>query len=258
MTREVADTEMLVATLAGKAEGATGPHPDLESLLAYRAGTLPQETEQSVRDHLVGCRDCTRGLLDLADFQEAGQEPPSSVADLASVAAWRDFKTRLAESGRPAGQRYPRVLYPLAASLLLGVAALSFWVAGLRATNAELRRDVAELSAVQVNPPLFYLDEATRSDGAGVLVELSPQQPYFLVFAVPGTTTGYSTFEAELTDASGQVVWRAESGLSDADTLRFVFHRDQFPPGDYRMRVYGVDGGHKELANDELLSLRQP
>jgi len=257
MTRQATDTEALAATLAGKAEEAMGTHPDLESLLAYHSGTLPPGSEPSVRDHLVGCRDCTESLLDLGSFWEAGQKPPDNVADLTAVAAWRDFRARLKEEGKTDdGRQTWRALYPLAASLLLGVVALSFWVAGLRASNTELRQTVAELSAVQVNPPVFYLDEITRSDEAGIVVELSAGQPSFLVIVVPGSKTPDTTFVAELSDAAGQVVWQAESGLSEAATLRFVFHRNRLPPGDYRMRIYGLEGGRRELVNDELLSLR--
>lgn len=259
MTRELTDTEALVARLAGKAEEAMGIHPELESLLAYHSGTLPPETEQSVKNHLVGCRDCTESLLDLGSFWEAGREPAGNVADLTAVAAWRDFRARLTEEGKKdRGRQTWRALYPLAASLLLGVVALSFWVAGLRTSNAELRQSVAELSAVQVNPPTYYLEEVTRGNEKGIEVELPPQLQFYQVIAVPVSTAPFSAFETEISDAAGQVIWHVESGRSEAETLRFVFHRTQFPPGEYRMRVYGLDGGRRELVDDKRLSLRNP
>lgn len=262
MLGEITDSEALVAALAGATQSGVETHPELDLLIAYHSETLPSETQQSVQDHLEGCRRCTQSLLDLKSIEDVSSQPPSSVAHFAAVASWRDFETKIAESKRPPEHDRPpmrdlRLLaYAVAALVLVGFVSLAFRMADLRAANTELQYMVAELETIQVNPPMIHLDVVTRGDDAKTVVEVPAGRPYFLVTVFPASTEDFPTFRIELEDAAGQVIWHDESELSEAETLRIVFHRYQVLAGDYRLRVYGLGDETRQLVNDEWLTLR--
>ncbi len=262
MLGEVTDSEALVATLAGVAKGTVETHPELDLLVAYRSEALPIADRARVQDHLEGCRRCTQSLLELSDFENLSSQPPSSVDHFAAVASWRDFKRQVAEFDRPTRRRPPPanklrpVAYAVAAVALVGFVSLLFKIADLHTSNTELQQVVAELETIQVNPPMIHLDVVTRGDETKTVVELPAGRPYFLVTVFPESTEDYPTFDMVLEDALGQVVWQAESALSEAETLRIIFHRYQIPAGDYRLRVYGLDGDDRQVVNDQWLSLR--
>ncbi len=255
--RQPTDSEAFVAVLAGdaKASAQHPEHPEIDQLLDYHSGQLSSEVAAGVLDHLVSCRRCTQTLLDLEAFPDTAA-PPSNVVSMAAVAGWRDFKSRMAEPQRPAAppRRTPlRALYSLAASLLLGVVGLSFWV-------ADLRQTVAVAHMPQTNPPFFTLAPTTRGeDSDWALIEVPRERPIFQVRVFLGTLEVFTTVEAELVDAKGRTVWSDDNvEVTDSGDFRVSLSRRWLPMGNYRIRVDGVDGDHREILVDRELRIRYP
>ncbi|MEM7587722.1 MAG: zf-HC2 domain-containing protein [Acidobacteriota bacterium] len=261
---ELNDSEALVATLARAAQGSVGEPLDIEVLVAYHRNELPPEEAERVQDHLVGCPRSAQTLLDLSSFESDASRDSDAVTDLSAVAAWRSFKPRITTANDDEGDRAkPRSVWnarsplvAIAASLLMAVVGLSLWVAQLRGTNSGLEQTVAQLSQVQVNPPVFYLDETTRDADSDVAAEVAANHPFFLVTVIPGSTEDFPAYEAEVENAAGQVIWNQTIALTDAATLRLMLPRQDFPAGDYQVRLFGRDGERKELLNDGTLNLR--
>ncbi len=252
--REPTDAEALVAVMAGKAETGAD-HPEVDLLLDYQSGKLSSEAAAGVLDHLVGCRHCTQILLDLEAFPDAVATvaEPSNVVNLAAVAGWRDFKSRIAEPPRavePARGTPARALYALAASLLVGVVGLSMWV-------ADLRQTVAEAYQHRPNTPIFYLDAATRdSEPDAGLIEVPPGEPFFVLVVLPDTAA-FSRLEIELLDRQGREVWRGRGlELSESETVSVRFSRRLLGPGEYRLRLYGLDGDKRSAVVDSTVRIR--
>ncbi len=251
LVTEALVAEALVAALAGEAADAAH-HPEVDLLLDYHSAKLSSEDAKGVLDHLVSCRRCTQMLLDLESFPETGTEP-SNVVNLAAVAGWRDFKSRLNGAQRPAerAQGAPvRALYALAASLLLGVVGLSFWV-------VDLRQTVASSYLPQTNPLVVTLDPITRGEeGDGYLAETTRESPSFLVRVILGALELPEAVEVELVDATGRTAWSDDDvKLDDSGSVLLIFSRWSLPAGEYRVRVY-ADGDHREVLDDRKLRVR--
>ncbi len=61
------DLRTALQTIADRRQDS-GPHPDLEDLVAYHAGELAAVEEKRLQDHLVWCPECARLVLDLDTF----------------------------------------------------------------------------------------------------------------------------------------------------------------------------------------------
>ena len=243
------DSEVFRAVLIEDARKRAGDHPAIDTLVDYLTDVLEPEADEKVLDHLAACRECVTVVLDLEPLVTP-DAAPEGVADLELEAAWRDLQARIKAPNRledsgPGSRplRAPRWTAALAASLLLAVVGLSSWVYLLQRSSVGLRHQVARLSRPQVNPPIVYLDEITRSEPAGAVAELASDQPFVLLIVIPGTPEVFSSYEALLTDDQGGIVWRgAGLELSEEGTLRMRLPRELLPAGDYRVQIQGVGG----------------
>lgn len=255
MTKDpMADSEVFRQVLIEDAKERAGEHPELDTLIEYLADELDPEAQDRVQEHLAGCRSCTQKLLDLEPLV-IPDAIPEGVADLQLEAAWRDFQSR-AQAPEPVSRSafFPRWPAALAASLLVAVVGLSAWVNQLQRTTVDLRRQVAELSQPQVNPPIVYLDEVTRSEPSGAVAELPSDQSFVLLIVIPSAPEAYSSFEALLTDSTGDEVWSGEGlELSEEGTLRLRLPRDLLPAGDYQVVIRGVAGDQREKVIESSL-----
>ena len=241
MTVQASDSEVLVSALAEHARTAIGEHPEVETLLDYLTGELAAEAAAEVNDHLVGCRRCSEQLLDLEPLSQP-DIPREGVADLATEAAWREMKARLfpAEAApvpvpivRPAA--YQRWSIGIAAALLLTTGGMSAWV-------AQLQGRVAELSQLQVNMPVFYIGEATRSIEEES-IEVPAGTSRFVLIFTPAHLESYSEYEVRFLDPEGEELLHV-SGLkmSESGGLRLGASPEQLPAGRYLVRLNGFDG----------------
>ncbi len=240
---------------AGGAEG----HGDPEELGAYLAGELGEEAAERLRNHLEGCRECTALVLDLETLAAADGPAADGVADFELAAAWRTFEERRTAAEPPAAERPvaspagrpTRWLQAAAAVLLLSTVGLSGWVVRLR----------HELAAPQPNVPVLYLDQTTRSEGAGGRpagrLELEPGADTFLLMLTPTDPREFAAYEVEILAAGGEPVWSGGGlELSEYGALRLGMSRRFLEAGEYRIRLYGVAGGVRELVDDYPVEIR--
>lgn len=235
------DNEAFREVLVEEARALAGVHPGVDSLVDYLGGVLDSEEDERVRDHLVACAECAGTVLDLDPLMKPEVQARDGVVDLEVESAWRALQSELDAPDRGRSSTASRWPMALAASLMIATLALSAWVTQLLRSTSELRQQVAQLSQPLVNPPILYLDGVTRNQRTGAVVEFSPEKPFVLLIAIPGTSERFASYEAVLNDASGGVVWRGSGlGLSVEDTLRIQLPRDLLPEGEYTVRIEGI------------------
>lgn len=252
------DSEALAAVLAAHAEAAAGEHRELETLLAYHAGTLAPEDAARVQDHLVGCRRCAATLLELERFLEepAGDAGGDGVVDLAAVAGWRDFRRRLDPPERPAARRPGAWRLAAVAALIAAVLGLAARVAQLRDVNVDLRETVAALSAPAVNPPSFRVGELRRgAEEATIAIDVPPGEAFIQLGVEPPAR--FAVYEIAISDREGRSILRTgPHPATSAGILTLRLARPRVPAGDYRIEVWGLDDGRRDLLIERSLRIR--
>lgn len=238
------DSEVFRAILIEDALERAGDHPELDELVDYLTDALQPDADERVRDHLAACRECATAVLDLDPLVKP-DAAPEGVSNLGLEAAWRGLQSRIraaeTSSRAPGVSRWP---VALAASLLVAVVGLSVWVNQLQRSTADLEQQVAQLSRPQVNLPLFYVDELTRSSRRDLIeIEVPPAASYFvLIFASPDLGT-HENYEVRFLDTEGKDVFRSgDLQLSDSGGLRLGLPRGLLPEGEYLIRLRAADG----------------
>ena len=214
MTRPPTDREALIAALTEEARAGAGNagQPEPEELLDFLAGRLDPEEEERISRWVAASPEASRALLDLADFEAAGEQP----REVGTAAAWRDFERRL--PGPPRPRRLWTLLPSIAAAALL-VCTLGLY----RHFQEELRRPLpnpltAELATVRAAEPSFAL-----SPGQPLRPLLHPA-PICPVYKVEiDEPEGRKTVEGLTRDSLGNV--------------SLVLPRPA--PGTYTLRLYG-------------------
>ncbi len=256
---ENADFQASLATfLEMQAGGHGGRHAETEELIAYREGTLAAGEVERLQDHLARCRLCAGLVLDLEDFREPVEPPAEGVTELATATALRAMKTRLSEGEhhrrRPRPPSFAYWQSAIAAALVFAVVGLSAWVARLQGTTGDLRRSLAELAGPGINVPIAYLDPPARRDPAAATLEIGRAR--FVLVLTPTPPRMARSFEVEILDTGGRELWRG-AGLetSEHGTLRLLMSSEVLPPGEYQLRIWGIDGGERLAAGEYSLSL---
>lgn len=221
-------------------------HPDTDELVAYHEGTLSPGDAQRVQDHLVACRECAGLLADLEGLGDPEFGAEEEVPDNAGEIVWEKVREeirrdtapkvipfRREESGRAA---IPRWFQALAASLLVATVGLSLWVADLR----------EDLKRPQPNAPFLDLYPAgsTRGEGVSATQAVPSDVRLFTVVLHPGGRAPFEEYEVEILDANGQEVGR-EPGLklNPDSVFTLALSRDLLGPGEFRVRLVGIDPG---------------
>jgi anti-sigma factor RsiW len=243
----------LLGVLAEEAGAARGDHPCDDELLGYRDGDLDPAAEGRLRDHLVGCRECTERLLDLDALSPDPAIAGGADSEIEVAAAWRDLRAGLAEEAPEAVRRSAasgaagapgrwRALQSLAAVLALAVVGLGLWV-------AQLRRDVDRLAAPQENLPILYLDEPVRATGGAAPRIASPGPGgRVLLIVTPPPDGAAARYRAVVAVEGGREVWRAGDLVpSESGTLRLLLPPRSLPPGRYELRLAGSTGDTSRL-----------
>lgn len=226
-------------------------HPTPQELAAYHAGELPPEAEARILDHLAICRECSDLLLDLSGF--ADLKPPEGVPELTDEQVeqdWQALRSRMRvgeggteEEGRvaavvpirsvgPAPKQERSYWLPIAASLL-AVLGFSF---GLYQSV-----QVAELSRPRVMREIFpaelergpSLPSISARDGGVIHLEPGPEQDY-------------PSYEADIVRGE-EVLARIPIGPIDGSAPVII---PVLEPGDYHIRLFGLEGGKRKLSSD--------
>ncbi|MCP4656347.1 MAG: hypothetical protein GY856_13120 [bacterium] len=243
-----------------------GPHPSPEELVAYKAGELSAAEVSRLQEHLVLCPDCLELLLDSECFRDAAFGSRRAVSETEVAAAWKgmrrgtDRKAPVATVLRGRFRRFPgpsspRLPYALAATLLIAVLALSLWVASLRQT-------LGELSRPRLNTPLHdvYPESFVRGDDAAAPgVRIPADAELFTLILNSTMPPSYAETLVEIVEPDGTEVWSG-AGLetSPAGSFTLTLPRRFLDAGEYRIRLYGLDGGRRELIEEYPLRLEYP
>jgi hypothetical protein len=226
-----------------ESEAPSGGHPAAARLLDYHAGRLGPGEEATLREHLAGCRACTRVLLDLAGFDDAGAEEEGGEAApdpgrFEAAAAWRALAPRL-EGEERARRRSGRWLpWAAAAALLVASAGLGWRVGDLARERAALEDRLAALGAPQPDLPVLYLDQPTRGEAAaaGPTVELAPEG-YLALVVLPPPEPWHERYRVEVAEEDTGTVWSGTLVPSPEGGLRLGLPARLLPPGEYRVRL---------------------
>jgi hypothetical protein len=225
-------------------------HPPLEELLAYRAGECGEDTANEIREHLVGCGECSRLLLDANGHADSH--------DPLLLRAWQDQRRRLRTTGavpewavashrpirwsamRLAAATAVAVLAALALSSTLGMRQARLAVAKLEDRLAELDRPKTQVVLVNLHTYGSFRSEPGSSGdsipapSAGDLVvlrlfldELPPRRP--LVLELVGTGGRDRTVIEGLAPQDPGVVIVGLLG-------------DRLPPNTYTLELRGTGG----------------
>ncbi|HVS00497.1 MAG TPA: zf-HC2 domain-containing protein [Thermoanaerobaculia bacterium] len=247
--------EELKAALEGflsEAQRDLEPHPSPDELAAYSAGELPAAEETRIQNHLALCPHCLELLLDLERWSDPESVSEPSLPAGEKAGAWQALQARLAAEAAPRrrpGLRLasPRPAYALAAALLVAVVGLSLRV-------WHLERGMADLSHPQVNAPVVDLLPASPlrgEPGERAVVELAPASRFFALILSPKGSPDYAGYRVEILDAGGRTVW-SEKGLEKNrhGSFTLILTRGFLRPGEYRLRLYGLEGGTGQLIEE--------
>jgi hypothetical protein len=222
------DRNAIIAALAEEARsrstGTDGPEP--EKLLDFLAGRLHPEEEERLSHYLLASPETSRALLDLEDLEAAGAEAGKRPTDLAAVAGWRDFESRLPSQAPPPSPRLWSLLLPyFAAALFVSTLGLSTWAWRLQ---GELSRPVA-------NPQSLNLKTVTRASEP--VLAVAPGDPLLLTFHPAVRCPDYT---ARIEGPAGRAHRPIERlKLNPLGNLNLLLQRVR--PGAYSLRLSGCE-----------------
>ena len=234
-------------------------HPEADELVAYSEGTLPAGDMQRVQDHLVACRECAALVADLEELGDpefgSGEELPPETGEIVWEKVREEIRPKvLPFRGREKPAASPRWLQSLAAMLVISTLALSGWV-------ARLRDQVKELSSPQLNAPILDLYPAGSTRGprsvTPAVQTVPPDVRLFTVVLSPAGRPAFASYELEIVDAGGGVV-RRDGGLqpNPYGSFSVTLARDLLGPGDFRVRLVGIDpGGGRRTVEEYALRI---
>lgn len=231
-------------------------HPAPQELAAYHAGELPPEAESRLLDHLAICRDCSDLLLDLAGF--ADLKPPQGVPELTDEQVeqdWQALRSRIRKEEspprsavvfpiRPAGpSSKPERTYwlPVAASLL-AVLGFSF---GLYQSV-----QVGKLSGPRVLP---VISSQNVERGHSSELRISARDGG-LIYLHSDPDKSYPDYEAEVVHDE-EVLARVPVGAIADESVPLLVP-GPLKPGDYEVRLFGVEGDQRELSSKYAFEAR--
>jgi hypothetical protein len=125
---------------------------------------------------------------------------------------------------------------------------------------AELRRNVDELSQPQINAPIYDIEsKPDRGPGQSepATVEVLAGTNLFTLILHSSDKRSFSNYAMEAIDGNGKVVWHGQ-GLRKSENYTFtvILARRLFPSGQYRIKLYGLRGGDRELVEDYVVRVR--
>lgn len=120
---------------------------------------------------------------------------------------------------------------------------------------AELRRTVKSLSQPQVNVPIIDVDpqgsSRAQSQDAPATIEVPSGANLFTLILNVAGEAWHSSYALEISNQRGATVWRGR-GLhkSPYNTFTVALPRRSFPTGRYRIKLYGLRDGQRQLVED--------
>lgn len=238
-------------------------HPTPEQLVAYRAGELPEEEQERLRDHLAVCRDCAALLLDLADF--GNLKPPAGVPELTDAQvdqAWQSMRSRIAQEDTPEAAAVPGPakvvpLRPVPPALPARVetparsvwprAAVWFLIAGLGILSAVLANKLQDRTKPTDKVAVAHLSpegDGVRGGGeARPKPPLSQDEDLLLIFLRPFDAEPYTSYRAQILDQEGKNRYEGPVKSERGQDPMFKVPSGFLAPGDYCAQLSGSRNG---------------
>jgi hypothetical protein len=238
-----------------------GAHPLPEDLVAYGAGELQQAAADAILEHLAVCRPCARLSLGIPSFLDrSASETEQAAFDPATDDSWQKLQTRL--RGAPAAPReaavtappirLPRTRQPERAMLVLA-ACLAACLIGFPTWIATHRRSPAPPPIVPVNPPERTLGEALPPGAPPTVVQLRAEATA-LVLYLPAPQA-YPRCRVEILDHDGRTSFPAAAAPISSQAILVLLAHEQLPPGEYRLRVFGIESHRRQPLGDYPLRI---
>jgi hypothetical protein len=181
------------------------------------------------------------------------------------VSKWRENRRLVAEANNRQSTQSAETTAAIAESRRL----LEQESAARRVAEEELaKRDAAEKSAQrpqqslapEANVPLIDLNprDAGRGDQSPKLatVQLPPGTDLFTLILNLGGEDASRSYLLEVTDRNNRTVWITRNlRKSPYNNFTVALRRRSFPAGEYRLKIYGLRDGHRELIEEYAIRL---
>lgn len=254
------DLQRTIRELLAEERRNLGSHLKLEDVTTYHGGTLSPEEEERIQEHLAACPECSALLLDLEGLSDPSNDGAVSQAELA--AAWRVVGGRLrqemagtagkASSGgrSPIGSPW---LHALAAILLLAVGTLAFQV-------VRLQHLVGDVPQPQLNAPVLDLRPSVRGEGIGAAAPEVPSRARLFTLVInPVGSLSQGTYAVEIIDAAGKRAWSGQGlELNSFGSFSLALSRRTLSAGEYRLRLFSLTTGHRQLIGEYAFRVQAP
>ncbi len=129
-----------------------------------------------------------------------------------------------------------------------------------RTQIAQLQQSLEDLSQPQVNMPIadLYPQEFIRGQEEAIkAIEVPSGANFFaLILNVPDQRS-YASYALEIADRDGRAIWRGRGlRMSSYNNFTVMLPRRLFPAGEYRIALYGLRDGRRELVERYALRIR--
>jgi len=204
-----------------------------------------------------------RQLRPQLELEPGSVEEPSSpepaTATTSAAPATEPTPTESAAVRRiPAATPLWRRPAAIAASFLVTVVGLGALLLLQQHRLADQGRTIAELTRPRPNPEIYdlYPDGSERSGAASEIRSFEGPAGATLIIT-PREPGDYPDYRVEIVDAGGEEVWSG-SGFEKHPvdgTFSLWLPPGAFPPGEYRVRLQGVDEGSTDLLEEYAVHL---
>ena len=215
-------------------------HLAIEDIVSYHEKALAPERHEAAQEHLASCGECTALLLDLESFEQLGPPPGHDSDTGPDLAALRgSLEQRLRAEDVPQKGK----LLPLAPRVRRARISPVYWaaLAALFVAVVGLAARVWLPSALpEGNTETFLLAPTAYRNDADQTFRVPTWTSTYVLTLGSVTSLGHDTVAAEIRDASGRVVLRAEALHRAADdTLKWSLSRTRLPSGTYEILLIG-------------------
>lgn len=255
--------------LAGPAEDwvreapPPGAHLDADELIAYRTGSLSNDEQRRIQDHLELCRVCVEHLLELDSFagaepEDGGSHPAGGVADLETAAAWRALRPRLPAAEGESSSVESSAVRRMPGWLSAAAAVLALAVVGLTVDSARLHERLEMVTQPHPLTPVNLPEPEVRGDpGTGPAAERASQSGSLALFIRLSSERLAGPYELEIRDTERRLRWSGRGYEPDPlGVLGLGVPAGFLAPGDYTLEVYAAGPGGRQVVDTFPLRVR--
>lgn len=224
-------------------EGMDHPRIEREHVLeGYLTGRLAPAEEQAFEEHLLDCSVCLDEVRWAEGFRAALQRAAAEDAVRTAMLPGLVVRALRSRGGRWAAVAALGLLMLLPGWLLYRGASLERELELARADRGALEARVQRLAGPHGDARLVPLG-VTRGGEDETAVEVrTGAEPGWLVLSVELSAVEYPRYRVTLVSETGEPLWRGEDLQPGVyDSLLVTVHSDFLPPGEYRLRLEGIE-----------------